>query len=99
MDTLPASTTLDGRRVGLNLHWRSSRKLLTRYFAAMSFATTCFAKLFEMAQSVSRKLTVLYRQIRAALAQFIEQSNWERIAPDKIGTNGNTPASMENQQC
>src|SRR5258707_276733 len=49
MDTLPASTTLDGRRVGLNRHWRSSRKLLTRYFAAMSFATTCFAKLFEMA--------------------------------------------------
>src|SRR5437879_195349 len=49
MDTLPASTTLDGRRVGLNRHWPSPRKLLTRYFAAMSFATTCFAKLFEMA--------------------------------------------------
>src|SRR5438132_9221262 len=40
METLPASTTLDGRRVGLNRHWRSPRKLLTRYFAAMSFATS-----------------------------------------------------------
>src|SRR6267143_4282518 len=40
METLPASTTLDGRRVGLNRHWRSPRKLLTSYFAAMSFATS-----------------------------------------------------------
>jgi hypothetical protein len=53
----------------------------------------------ELSQSVSRKLAVLYRQIRAAHAQFIEQSNWERIAPDKFRADGNTPASMEHQQC
>src|ERR1700680_3902582 len=35
MDTLPATTTLDGRRVGLNRHWLSPRKLLTRYFAGL----------------------------------------------------------------